>query len=224
MTRSAVERYLQVVLHERHVAGASRCGPTVAISRDYGAGGREIAPLLAKRIGVPFYDKEIIEAIVQRVEGDPALMHRLDEAAAPGLITRVMHAFSGIPSTDEYARALVEVVLSIAGCGGVVLGRGAHLIASAADMYRVYLRGSPEACIERIAKREQRDLEWARHEWRHIEDERHTFLQRMYGHERDEFADFDLVINTDRVRRPENVVDIIVAGLHASGFSETTDQ
>jgi cytidylate kinase len=215
MTRSAIERYLEIVLHERGTAASERCGPTVAISRDYGAGARDIAPMLAERLGVPFYDKQIIESIVQHVEGDPALMHRLDEAATPGLLARVMHAFGGIPSADEYARALVEVVLSITRCGGVVLGRGAHLIASVPDMYRVYLRASPETCIARIAEREGLDLESARHEWRRIEDARHTFLKRLYGHERDEFGDFDLIVNTDCVQRPEGIVDIIVGGLHA---------
>ncbi|WP_455383760.1 cytidylate kinase-like family protein [Acidihalobacter prosperus] len=218
MTRSAIERYLQVVLHEGGAATAERCGPTVAISRDYGAGAREIAPMLAERIGVPFYDKQIIDGIVQRVEGDADLMHRLDEAATPGLIARVMHAFGGIPSADEYARALVEVVISIARCGGVILGRGAHLISSAPDMYRVYLRASPETCIARIAERKDLDPESARREWRRIEEARRTFLKRLYGHERDEFGDFDLIVNTDCVRRAEGVVDIVVGGLHACGL------
>ncbi|MEJ2480241.1 MAG: cytidylate kinase-like family protein [Acidihalobacter sp.] len=218
MTRSAIERYLQVVLHEGRATATERCGPTVAISRDYGAGAREIAPMLAERIGVPFYDKQIIEAIVQRVEGDAELMQRLDEAATPGLIARVMHAFGGIPSADEYARALVEVVISIARCGGVILGRGAHLISSAPGMYRVYLRASPETCIARIAEREGLAPEPARREWRRIEEARHTFLKRLYGHERDEFGDFDLIVNTDCVQRAEGAVGIIVNGLHACGL------
>lgn len=222
MTRSAIERYLQVVLHEDGAPIADRCGPTVAISRDYGAGARDIAPMLAERIGVPFYDKQIIEGIVQRVEGDAELMHRLDEAATPNLIARVMHAFGGIPSADDYARALVEVVISIARCGGVILGRGAHLISSVPDMYRVYLRASPDTCIARIGEREGLDPDSARREWRRIEEARRTFLKRLYGHERDEFGDFDLIVNTDCVERPEGVADIIVSGLRACGLHGPT--
>lgn len=218
MTRSAIERYLEAVLYEQDGRPPERCGPMVAISRDYGAGAREIAPLLAERLDVPFYDKEIIDGIVQRVEGDPRLMHRLDEAATPGLVTRVMHAFGGIPSTEEYAKALVEVVLSIARCGGVVLGRGAHLIASAPDMYRVYLRAPPETCVERIARRENLDLVWAQHERNRIENERRRFLKRLFGRDRDDFDDFDLILNTGCLQHPEHAVDVIVSGLRACGL------
>jgi hypothetical protein len=218
MTRSAIERYIQVVLHESGAEAAEARGPTVAISRDYGAGAQQIAPLLAERIGVTFYDKKIIEGIVQQVEGDAELMQRLDEAATPGLFERVMRAFGGIPSSDEYAQALVQVVLSISRCGGVILGRGAHLISSAPDMYRVYLRASAETCTARIAERRGLDLEAAKHERSRIEEARHAFLKNLYGHERDEFGDFDLIINTDCAQRLEEVVDIIVGGLHACGL------
>lgn len=218
MARSAIERYLQVVLHERGTSSSDRYGPTVTISRDYGAGAREIAPLLAERIGVPYYNKAIIEGIIQRVKGDPELMHHLDETAPPGPVERMLRGFGGIPSADEYAKALVQVVLSITQGGGVVLGRGAHLIASLPDMYRVYLCASPETCIARIAQRENRDLDWARNEWLRIEEARRGFLKQLFGHERDEFRDFDLIINTDRGERPVDVVDVIVSGLRACGL------
>ena len=37
----------------------------VTISREYGSGGRIIGKLLAERLGVPFYDKEIIDMAVE---------------------------------------------------------------------------------------------------------------------------------------------------------------
>ena len=32
----------------------------ITISREYGSGGREIGEKLARRLGIPFYDKELI--------------------------------------------------------------------------------------------------------------------------------------------------------------------
>lgn len=37
----------------------------ITISREYGSGGRKIGKLLAERLGVPFYDKEIIDKAVE---------------------------------------------------------------------------------------------------------------------------------------------------------------
>ena len=36
----------------------------ITISREYGSGGRIIGKLLAERLGVPFYDKEIIDCLL----------------------------------------------------------------------------------------------------------------------------------------------------------------
>ena len=39
--------------------------PLVTISREYGSGGRIIGKLVAEKLGVPFYDKEIIDLAVE---------------------------------------------------------------------------------------------------------------------------------------------------------------
>lgn len=215
MSRSALERYLLTLLHESGTPEGTHKGPLVAISRDYGAGAGEIAPLLAARIGVPLYDRAIIDGIIEQIEGDPALMRRLDESAPPGLVSRLLHGYGNIPSTDEYGKALVEVVLAIARHGGVILGRGVHLIASIPDMYRVYLRASTATCIARLAQRENLDHHAAERQWRRIEIDRRTYLKHHFGRTRDEFDDFDLIVNTDRMDAFERIVDVIVAGLHA---------
>ena len=38
----------------------------VTISREYGSGGRIVGRLIAEKLGVPFYDKEIIDMAVER--------------------------------------------------------------------------------------------------------------------------------------------------------------
>ena len=39
--------------------------PLVTISREYGSGGRIIGKLVAEKLGVPFYDREIIDLAVE---------------------------------------------------------------------------------------------------------------------------------------------------------------
>ena len=38
----------------------------VTISREFGSGGRVIGKLVAERLGVPFYDKEIIDMAMEK--------------------------------------------------------------------------------------------------------------------------------------------------------------
>lgn len=37
----------------------------ITISREFGSGGRTIGNMVAKKLGIPFYDKDIIEKIAQ---------------------------------------------------------------------------------------------------------------------------------------------------------------
>lgn len=41
--------------------------PVITVSRQFGSGGHSIALALAERLGVPFYDKEIVLAAAEKV-------------------------------------------------------------------------------------------------------------------------------------------------------------
>lgn len=215
MKRSALERYLLTLLYQDSVGEEFNKGPLIAISRDYGAGAHEVGLRLARRLNLPLYDHEIIDAIINAVEGDASLMRQLDESAPPGMVERLFHSYGNIPSSDEYARALVEIILVIAKRGGVVVGRGVHLIASVPNIYRVYLHASEESCIKRIAIRQSLEYEAAANHWRQIMSKRRQYLKYYFDHENDEFSDFDLMINTENIHDYDGIVEIIVCGLTA---------
>ena len=46
----------------------------ITISRQYGSGGRELGEKLAKRLGIPFYDKELVSMISKEGDIDPAIL------------------------------------------------------------------------------------------------------------------------------------------------------
>ena len=52
--------------------------PIITIGREYGSGGREIGKLVADKLGVPFYDKEILT----RAAEESGLCHELLEPSA----------------------------------------------------------------------------------------------------------------------------------------------
>ena len=51
----------------------------IAIGRQFGSGGREIALGLANKLGIPFYDKDILDKMAEE-QGIPAdTIHAMDE-------------------------------------------------------------------------------------------------------------------------------------------------
>uniref|UniRef100_UPI00187D641E cytidylate kinase family protein n=1 Tax=Candidatus Magnetaquicoccus inordinatus TaxID=2496818 RepID=UPI00187D641E len=53
--------------------------PLVTLSRYFGTPDTETATLLAERLGVPMYDRKLLDAISKEAKGDKHLLERLDE-------------------------------------------------------------------------------------------------------------------------------------------------
>lgn len=191
---------------------ASTKGPryTVAISRDYGCGGDEIGRLLAKRLGVPFFSKEIIEKISERAHVDRSVVKAMDEAVEKA---RDLWLFSMVTgqdaSRDTYKQHLVNVALSLGRYGGVIMGRGAHIILAHTRALRVRITGTLDVCAKRVADEEKLSLDAARKIVQDHNHERGKFVWEMFGLRQSEATLFDLVLNTDRLGDREHLVEML---------------
>jgi cytidylate kinase len=113
---------------------------------------------------------------------------------------------------DNYRRHLVKVVLGIlyTGNGGVIIGRGAHLILAQRDVFRVRITASPETCAERVARKKSVSPEEARKLVEQVNQNRSKFVWDVFKQRLNEPTAFDLTINTDRLAKYEEVAEIII--------------
>jgi hypothetical protein len=207
-----VEAILKAHAAEMH-GGQGAPRPVVTLSRDYGSGGREIAQELAKHLSVPVYDKEVMDAVVEQSGTNPHLMAQLDEKTRGFWDSWIVSMLSGENVLDDnYRRHLVKVVLGIlnTGKGGVIIGRGAHLILAQQKVFRVRIIASPETCAERIAHKRQISLEEARKEVARVNEGRATFIWNVFKQRLNDPTAFDLAINTDHLSKSEEVAEIII--------------
>ena len=49
-------------------------GKTIVIDREYGSGGREVAKLLSEKLGIPFYDGELLVLASEKYGIDLGMM------------------------------------------------------------------------------------------------------------------------------------------------------
>ena len=70
------------------------------IGRQFGSGGRQVGKALAKKLGIPYYDKELL-AIAAKDSGlSEALFHNADEKPTSSLLySLVMGNYSAASST-----------------------------------------------------------------------------------------------------------------------------
>jgi cytidylate kinase len=195
----------------------------VTVSRGYGSLGRQVAQALADRLGVRACDRSILEEVASRADVDLELVKKLDENLDHSMVEPWKAFFRSTSFGEErYLHHLVRVVMNISKKGGVIVGRGAHLILGPDRAFRVRVIGSLDRCAERVAKREQVDLETAKERVKTINRQRAEYLQKLYGVDIRECGDYDLVINSDRFTL-EQMVDLILNGMQMAGYAITED-
>lgn len=193
--------------------------PVVTISRDLGSGGAEIARRLADRLGVMLYDRQLLDAIAERAKVDRELMARLDERARNVRDSWLFGLLSGQNTfLASYRHHLFDVLLCIAQEGGVVVGRGAHIVLANREAFRLRVVGSAECCAARVAAREGIDTAAALARVRQTNKERDEFTYKLVRHHLTEAETFDLVLNTDKLDDWDAATELVIAAMGAMGF------
>jgi len=193
--------------------------PVVAMSRSYGSGGEEIAHELVKRLHVGYFDKEILNEIVARTGGDKYLLEKLDETVKNRWDAWMLSFLSGDNVLNEnYQRHLVNVMIGILDTGGVIMGRGAHIILAKHDIFRVRIIGTPNICAQRVADSEGLTLEAARQKVDQMNHERSKFVWDYWKHRVSDQTEFDLTINTDHFQDLPQIAELIVSAMHGVGI------
>lgn len=213
MSRDAFETlltYITVDQTHEHPTHAAAGSPVVTVARDHGAGGEEIAALVAERLKLPCFDRELLDAILKTAKGDPALLRTLDERLPAYSGTLLYASLMGQDDPhDEYQRLLLRMVTGIARKGGVIVGRGAHLLVPKAHRLRVRIVGSEEVCAKRLAAGDEAAVPAKLAEVKRINAERAQYIQKVYHADLADPRQFDLIVNTDRFPDPSVPADLI---------------
>ncbi|MCI9666217.1 MAG: cytidylate kinase-like family protein [Angelakisella sp.] len=106
----------------------------VTISRQYGSGGREIGKKLAARLGIPYYDKELIILAAEKSGYARSLFEEADQKASNSMIFSLMRAGSMVntydmPLNDKIYLIQSGVIQQVARQGPcVIVGRCADYV------------------------------------------------------------------------------------------------
>ena len=131
----------------------------ITITREYGAGGGEVAGKLAARLGWELLDRELLHQAAQIEHVPDADLERLDEKTIS-----IADRFHLHPPHQKYLHGLTAAARQAAQRGNVVLvGRGARqLLGEMPDAFHLRLVAPRESRAERMANLEGWSLEQAR--------------------------------------------------------------
>lgn len=203
----------------------------VTFSASFGAGGAEIAPAVAERLGLPFHDRVIPAQVAGRLGVPVAEAEANDETIARGLwrLVRSLGTMpdpvggvlptGSLPDEGAYRQQTERVVTEIAaGPGGIVLGRaGAMVLRDRPDVLHVRLDGPPERRLAAAVEHLDRPVEEVRREQEAADAARTAYVRHFYRCDPAEARHYHLVVDSTALPHV-TVVDLVVAAARARGI------
>src|SRR3954468_6984168 len=190
--------------------------PIIAITREMGSLGKDVAAALGDELGLPVIYHEVIDHLADRMRVRKSHVIRLLDGSA-GLLERL--------TADETSLSIftADEIYAIANKGGAVIrGWGAtHLLRDVPHVLSVRVCAPFELRKQRMMKRlATHDEDRVADEIR-INDEAHTaIMRRHFGVQWTDPEHYDIVLNTKRVSVAECVSEVLTLA-RAPQFEET---
>jgi len=133
----------------------------ITISREFGSAGRTIGRMVAEKLGIPFYDKELVEQIALESGFAPAYIEENGEHAPGSSIFAyafahhvVPGAMDGMSTADFLWNIQCDVILKLAEQGPcVIVGRNAdYILKDRNDTLHAFIHADKEFRAKRIVE------------------------------------------------------------------------
>lgn len=203
--------------------------PVITIAREFGAGGRDVAHLLAGELEATIVDRSLIADVARRASLAPEVVESEDERGLT-LLDRLARTF--VPFGDSFAgwadpdylldhhdriKAFTRAALQESARRGdvVIVGRGgAAALRDVPDACHVFLWAPEADRVRTIQERLGCDAESARRDIRKVDARRAAYVREVYGVDWRDRELYDLILNTARLGHAGAAAAILAALRH----------
>lgn len=183
----------------------SKKGVIITIAREHGSSGKQIGKLVAERLDIPFYYKEMTALAAQESGLDKEFISDLN-ANSPTLLHDLYLSTHVI---QQAVAAQAKIIRKIADSGScVIVGRSAdYFLKDHPDILRVFIYADNDVKIRRISEEYGDDPQTAERNIRRADNARAAYYKNISGNTWGDRRNYDLMINSSD--GTEKCVDII---------------
>ena len=177
----------------------------ITISREYGSGGRFVGRLVAEKLGLPFYDKELISLSAKESGLSEEYVKMTDEKKKSASYTN--------NNDDRLFIAEQKVIEKLAKSSCVIVGRCAdYILKDNKDAIKIFLYSDSKSKEKRAIKYYGLNSKTALRKRDKINKERSKHYKFYTNREWKDFSNYDLSFNVDKYgveKTAENIINII---------------
>ena len=194
----------------------------ITISRQFGSGGRTVGRMVAEKLGIPFYDKELVEQVALESGFAPKFVEEHGEhspgkslfsyAFAPQGVPGVMN---GLSTADFLWNIQCGVILQLADQGPcVIVGRNAdYILKDREDVLHIFIHADMDYRSDRIVRLYGESEKSPEVRLKEKDKRRSVNYQHYTGRTWGNAENYDLCINT-AVIGLENAAELILTLLN----------
>ncbi|MGF7002126.1 cytidylate kinase [Lachnospiraceae bacterium PFB1-21] len=188
----------------------------IAIGRQFGSGGHEIGTKLADRLGIPFFDKKLVNMAAEQLEISNITAATLDEKALDYFLATYNATEEGLsdeselPLSEQMYLAQSNIILSLANKSScVVVGRCAdYILRENENCINVFVHAEDEDKTKRIAEIFQISDKKARDKIKKVDAERKYYYESHTGRAWGSIDSHQILFNSSLLAI-EDIIDIL---------------
>lgn len=195
----------------------------ITIARQYGSGGRTIGEMLAEKLGIHFYDKELMKLASEESGINERLFNTADEKVKQSVFSKMFKtekAYKGdviSPKSDEfvsddnlfnYQAKVVKELAERENC--VIVGRCADYVLKDCDhVLSVFIHGPKDFCMQEAAKKINLTGKELERFIAKTDKERADYYKYYTGREWTDARNYDLCLDSSKLGFERCVEEII---------------
>ncbi len=170
----------------------------ITIAREYGSGGRYIGKLVAQKLGIKFYDKELIRGVAKET-GLSEYYIEYHEQKRENLASLNSGYYNGLNNADELFIQEAEFIKKVANKEScVIVGRCADFVLQdRKDVFKVFIYSDMNNKIKRATEIYGLNRTKAEKEIRRINKLRENHYNYYTDKKWNDYANYDICINSD---------------------------
>ncbi len=175
----------------------------ISISREYGSGGHEIGRKLAERLGLPFYDRNLLDEVAKRCGSDISELSVYDENPRHFFINERLGGYSNSPAEDiaELQFALLKSKAADSD-SFVVIGRCSDELfddMQGIRVLKIFISADWDEKVSRVVEKRSMDKNLAEKTILRHDKNRIIYHNHFCNHRWGDARSYDLSVNSSRL-------------------------
>lgn len=180
--------------HPATILQPSKPGVIITIAREHGSSGKEIGRLAAKKLGIPFYYKEMTALAAQESGLDREFISDINKNA-PKVLYNLYLSTKVVRLAVTAQHKIIEKIADNGSC--VIVGRAAdHVLKGRNNVVRIFVHAPEEYRIGRVMEIYGDSFEEAKENIRRSDKARAAYYHHISGNRWGDEQNYDLVLDS----------------------------